>query len=45
MISPVIVTIFTLCYLTVTIRLCKGLKLGARELALSGVVCALTLVL
>ena len=45
MISPVIVTIFTLGYLAVTIRLCKGLKLGARELALSGVVCALTLVL
>lgn len=45
MISPIIVTIYTVCYLAVTLWLCRGLKLNAKNLALGGLVCALTLIL
>ena len=45
MISPIIVTVYTVCYLAVTLWLCRGLKLNAKNLALGGLVCALTLIL
>ena len=45
MISPIIVTVYTVCYLAVTLWLCRGLKLNAKSLALGGLVCALTLIL
>ena len=45
MISPVVVTVFTVCYLAVTLWLCRGLKLNARNLAMGGLACALTLIL
>ena len=45
MISPVVVTVFTVCYLAVTLWLCRGLKLNAKSLAMGGLVCAITLIL
>ena len=45
MISPIIVTVYTVCYLAVTLWLCRGLKLNAKNLALGGLVSALTLIL
>ena len=45
MTSPIFVAVFTVCYLLVTIWLCRGLKLTARNLAMGGLACALTLVL
>lgn len=45
MISPVVVTVFTVCYLAVTLWLCRGLKLNAKSLAMGGLACALTLIL
>ena len=45
MTSPIFVAVFTVCYLLVTIWLCRGLKLTARNLAMGGLTCALTLVL
>lgn len=45
MISLLIVTAFTVCYLAATIYLCRGLTLDAKKLALGGLTCALTLLL
>ena len=45
MISPVVVTVFTVCYLAVTLWLCRGLKLNAKSLAMGGLVFAITLIL
>ena len=45
MISPTITAVFTVGYLLVTLYLCRGLRLGAREQALGGAVSSLTLVL
>lgn len=45
MISSVIVVIFTICFLAVSLWLCRGVNLDARALSLCGIVCALTLIL
>lgn len=45
MITAVTTAIFAVGYLLVTIWLCRGIRMNARDLALGGVVCALTLVL
>ncbi len=45
MISPVITFVFTVGYLGITLFLCRGLRLGVRDIALGGLVCAITLVL
>ena len=45
MTSPILVAVFTVAYLAVTVWLCRGLKLSARNLAMGGLACALTLIL
>ena len=45
MTSPILVAVFTIVYLAVTVWLCRGLKLNARNLAMGGLACALTLIL
>ena len=45
MTSPILVAVFTVAYLAVTVWLCRGLKLNARNLAMGGLACALTLIL
>ena len=45
MTSPILVAVFTVAYLAVTAWLCRGLKLSARNLAMGGLACALTLIL
>ena len=45
MTSPILVAVFTIAYLAVTVWLCRGLKLNARNLAMGGLACALTLIL
>ena len=42
MTSPILVAVFTIVYLAVTVWLCRGLKLNARNLAMGGLACALT---
>ena len=41
----VLASAFTVAYLAVTLRLCKGLRLTAKNLCLGGIMCAATLVL
>ena len=36
MTSPILVAVFTVAYLAVTVWLCRGLKLSARNLAMGG---------
>lgn len=45
MTSQIIAAVFTIAYLGVTAWLCRGLKLNARNLAMGGLACALTLIL
>ena len=45
MTSPILVAVFTVAYLAVTVWLCRGLKLNAKNLAMGGLACALTLIL
>ena len=45
MTSPILAAVFTVAYLAVTVWLCRGLKLSARNLAMGGLACALTLIL
>ena len=45
MTSPILVAVFTVAYLAVTVWLCRGIRLTARDLCLGGIVCAMTLVL
>ena len=45
MITAVTTAVFAIGYLAATIWLCRGIRLSARDLALGGMVCALTLVL
>ena len=39
MTSPILVAVFTIVYLAVTVWLCRGLKLNARNLAMGGLAC------
>ena len=39
----VLASAFTVAYLAVTLRLCKGLRLTAKNLCLGGIMCAATL--
>lgn len=43
--SELIVAVFSIAVLAVTIWLCRGMKLGARDLTLAGIMCAATLIL
>ena len=45
MTTLIITAVFTIAYLAVTAWLCRGLKLNARNLAMGGLACALTLIL
>jgi thiamine transporter len=45
MTAPVIAALFAAVYFVVTIRLCRGVRLCAKSLALGGVICAATLIL
>ena len=45
MTTLIITAVFTIAYLAVTAWLCRGLKLNARNLAMCGLACALTLIL
>lgn len=45
MTSPIITAVFTIGYLSVTLWLCRGIRLNAKALCLCGLACALTLVL
>ena len=42
MTSPILVAVFTVAYLAVTVWLCRGIRLTARDLCLGGIVCAMT---
>ncbi|MBQ7778852.1 MAG: energy-coupled thiamine transporter ThiT [Oscillibacter sp.] len=45
MTAPVIAAAFSIGYLAITLRLCRGIELNAKALCLCGLTCALTLVL
>ncbi len=45
MITAVMTAVFAVGYLILTIWMCRGLRLSARDLALGGAVCAVTVVL
>ena len=43
--TNLIVAAFTLCYFAVTLFLCRGMRLSARDICLAGLMSAATLVL
>ena len=45
MITSTVAILFAVGYLLATVWLCRGLKLNARNLAMGGLACALTLIL